>query len=279
MMDNKRLPLAALFAATVIATLASCGGGGSSANPTNAGAPSPAPGAAPVPATGATASSCFEAIRPVVGNRGIVELEFQGPMTGTQRIESVWVSENATFEGNTGLYQGDGTTTGSTVVAGQTIPINFTSKLYSKVTSNGTIAFYGGVTKYADTTPTAGPKRIDTFKIVPNPPVIELRANMTEGTSQTYTRNSLTTITLADGTVTPPTSLTSIETEKYIGKETVTVPAGTFNACKFESTKDGSSGISSFWIYRNIVIKTLAPTTTDTQIMQLKSFAGDGAPL
>ena len=293
MIHRKRLTLAALFAAAVISTLPACGGGGGSADPSPTPAPgpatpsAPAPVSAPPPATGATASSCFENRTRVIGETTVLEFETITPstspnltVTGTDRSDSILVSANATFEGQTGLYQDDGNGTASNTILGQTTTSNATGKIYTGSTATGAFISYGAVIKALDTVPSSGPKRQETFKTVFNPPLVETRGNLAEGASQTSMSNGVMTITLADGTVEPSTASKSSVTTKYVGKETVTVPAGTFYACKFESTTDVSSVISTSWVYRSRTIKFSAPVAGGgTQIGQLKFARINGAPL
>ena len=292
MKNSKRSSLAALLSAAVISTLPACGGGGSSGGPIGGGDPQqPAtpPTAAPVPdpsptptppqTFGATAKSCYETTPGVVGDRVAIELEFVGPISGTQIITSKVVSKDAAFEGFTGLYQFDGTDLGSTTINGQTVLSDSTSKLYARLNPDGLQEFIGTVVKLKDTTPSGGPKRIDTIKVVGNPPIADQSPNIVEGTSITFTRNTLNTFTLADGTESPTTRLASTVTTKYVGKEVVTVPAGIYLACKFESVQSGSSDVSTSWIYRSTVIKGLATTPSGTQIVQLRSASINGVPL
>lgn len=267
MTSKQRLALATLFSAAVISSLPACGGGGSA---TPAASP-PAPGQV----FGETARACYETPPPVVGDRASTVLEYLGPINGSQKYDGQLVDKDATFEGATGLLQFDGINSGSTNLD---FLADGTNKTYSKIISPGVRAQYGGVIKFNDRTPSLGPTRIDTVKTFLNPPAIDEQANLVVGSSLTLIRNSVITSTLIDGTVLPPIPFTQTTTVKFIGRENVTVPAGTFFACKFESTEAGSSDTGTSWIFRAAFIKSSGQSSTGTQVIQLKSATVNGLP-
>jgi hypothetical protein len=67
-------------------------------------------------------------------------------------------------------------------------------------------------------------------------------------------------------------------TVKYLGHETVTVPAGTFETCKF----DNENGLTTTWeaVGTGVPIKSLSTASDGTTItLQLNSGTINGSPI
>lgn len=81
---------------------------------------------------------------------------------------------------------------------------------------------------------------------VSNDPAREFRYDLNAG--QSYSQDY--TVTVENPAPAPSTQVDIAETIKYIGRESVTVPAGTFNACKFQtssSTDGGAAAVTTEW--------------------------------
>ncbi len=81
-----------------------------------------------------------------------------------------------------------------------------------------------------------------------SPPVRDRQYSLGVGESFTVTQNTTTSISGAPVAV--PDQVTAITyTMTYDGQESITVPAGTFNACKFRRTD--SAGTTTSWIAKS----------------------------
>jgi hypothetical protein len=249
---NPRL-LSVLFTGVVALGVTACGGGDAT---TDAAAPAPSPAApaapapspaapapapaapapspsapAPAPSAGGSAAECFNIAWSTPGTTAVLEHAITGSATGTTR-SNLTVTGGKTFNGQTGLteYDQDQTTTytaPATLASAGTVPTR--SRFYQ--TENGSVEteFGGtvsasvtvsGVTVNTNTTVTYAPARVDR------------RFTLATGASDTVT-TSLTSSSVTNfGSVAPTTTAQTI-TVNYAGQETVTVPAGTFTACKF----------------------------------------------
>jgi hypothetical protein len=97
-----------------------------------------------------------------------------------------------------------------------------------------------------------------TSRSVNIPPQRDARYTLDVGQSLTHTYSVTTTINTA-GQPQQTVNATNTYTVRYLGRETVTVPAGTFEACKFEL----DNGILTSWeaVGKGITVKSLAVDT------------------
>ena len=277
-----------------VASLAACGGGEvspvtaptASAVPAPAPLPTPAPvpaptplptpTPAPVPAPAPTPSasgnsSCFENYAQAVGNLIITDLDFQGTLTGTQHTESRLTSLSSTFNGVPNLTEVSILTTGTNFVSGYAISTNTTGKAYYKIVSPTTTAAYG----VAATATVLGQSVTTTTTFTP--PYVDGTANLAVGETGTFTQTG-NVVTSGPGSGPSTTSYTV----KFAGRESITVPAGTFNACRYEISTQGAGGVVSLatsWFYRSFMIKSSFPSGGGTQNIQLKAATINGAPI
>ena len=170
---------------------------------------------------------------------------------------------NTTFEGNSAA-EWSGTQT--TNYAGQPSTVSRT-KTYMRV-EGLEILMFGGTAEI--TTPVAG-----STKIVFTPPYRNRRYALDVGETDTHTFTSTTTGTFGGFTL-PPTTSTSTETIRYLGRETVTVPAGTFQTCKFEI-----DGVTTTWeiVGKGLAAKTSSSSQGTTFTLELTAGSINGAPV
>jgi hypothetical protein len=97
-------------------------------------------------------------------------------------------------------------------------------------------------------------------------------------TTQTFTTTSTTTIPGLPPTTNTTTSTLS-QTIKYVGRESVTVPAGTYNTCKYETSSSGS--VTTQWVIvgKGLAVKTVSTAGNTTQTMQATSVTLNGQRL
>lgn len=270
--------ISTLFAATFALGLTACGGGDDTATtttpapaPTPSPAPSPSPAPAPTPAPSPTpapapaptpaaptpspspapapsagagaASECFNIAWYTPGTTAVLDYAITGSATGTTR-SSMTVSGGKTFNGQTGLLEffQDQTTTYSapaTLASAGTIPTQ--SRFY--FSENGSVETeYGGTIA---TSVTVAGISVSTNTTVTYAPVVnDRRFTLAVGGTSTWA-TTLTTTSVTNFGSTPATNTSETTTVTYVGQESLTVPAGTFTACKFSVAT--SSGTHTEW--------------------------------
>lgn len=200
-------------------------------------APSPSPAPAPAPSAGA-ASDCFNLAYTTVGTTWKLDYQVSGAVTGTSSSESV-VRPRTTFAGTPNLIEIAQTiTTTYTAPAQLAGTTTATNSIFEDV--DGTdFLFYGS----RQTVAAAG-STFTTTNVI-SPAVRDRQYSLGVGESFTVTQNTVTSVTGLPVAV-PDTTTSITYTVTYRGQESITVPAGTFTACKFERTD--SSGTSTNWI-------------------------------
>lgn len=130
--------------------------------------------------------------------------------------------------------------------------------LYSRKTGAAEVTFYGSVTETSSTTTVGG----ITFSSVASgcgvavPPLVRHDYSVPLGSSATmattYHQRSVTTTTITGQPPTTHESNTQVpasETVRFVRRERVEVPAGSFNACVFERTMaDQPGALSTIWV-------------------------------
>ena len=258
MRSTRMMVLSALFAST----LAACGGGDDDEaaptsppapapapspspgpSPSPSPAPAPAPGVAPAPSpvpTAGAASECFNAAFSTVGTTWNLDYQVSGALTGTSNSVNV-VKPRTTFNGVANLLEIESTiTTRYTAPALQAAvgAVTVTNSVFEDIV--GTDFIYYGSRQSAS----AGGFTIATTN-VNNPAVRDSQYSLGVGQSLTLTQNTVTSISGTPIAV-PDVTTTTTYTITYDGQESITVPAGTFTACKFRRTD--SNGTSTNWM-------------------------------
>jgi hypothetical protein len=143
-----------------------------------------------------------------------------GVLPGSSVSDSV-STLNVAFEGqNTTELRSDLTVTYTGIP-----PASSTTRVYLRLDGTDILTYgsTGGVT-----TPVA-----TSFKSVNTPPARDKRYSLAVGETATQTY-SATTTTMIAGQPSNTQTTTQTDTVRYLGRETVTVLAGTFDTCKFE---------------------------------------------
>lgn len=161
--------------------------------------------------------------------------------TGTVTIDGA-VGSPVQFQGKA-VGQSTVTTRTNTVQNGLSLLYTSTEVHYESVTGNE-VTEYG--TTGSGTSMVNGVSSGSNYTTVYTPPFVDRQYKLQSGQSMVQTRVSETTSTssataaVAGG---PTTTTTSIST--FIGREAVTVPAGTYAACKYEAITPGQNGRSA----------------------------------
>ena len=206
--------------------------------PSPAPAPAPTPAPAPAPSAGA-ASDCFNVAWYTPGTTAVLDYAITGSATGTTR-SNMTVSGGKSFNGQSGLIEffQDQTTTYSapaTLASAGTTPTQ--SRFYFTENGSVTNAFGGTV---AATVSMLGISITTNTTVTYSPALVDRRFTLTAGTSNTSSASMTTTSSTNFGSV-PTTTATNTTTVTYLGQESITIPAGTFTACKFSVTTSGDT--------------------------------------
>lgn len=169
----------------------------------------------------------------------MLDYAITGSATGTTR-SNLSIGGGKSFNGQDGLieYFLDQTTTytaPSTLASAGTIPTQ--SRFY--YTENGTVETeYGGIVVTGVTV--AGISVNTTTTITYAPARADRRYTLALGASDTVTTTSRSSSVSNFGS--PPSTEGPVTTTiKYVGQEFVTVPAGTFIACRFQDTNNADT--------------------------------------
>lgn len=220
-MPSKLKLAAALF--TVV--LASCGGSGDDAP-----APTPAPAPAPPPVADA-AADCFNdsltkpGVRYAATYRRNMDL-VPGPPIDVRTITQV---SSASFRGQGGLLLVN------EMLDRPDLGYPSNSKIYVAYEGNVQLTYGGDIPPEPTTGQYFGDQRSYAFE----PPLRDTRFGLRAGESVTLNENTTSPYYDGDGKLLG-TNPVSPSTVKFVGKETITVPAGTFETCHFAGTGENS---------------------------------------
>jgi hypothetical protein len=173
----------------------------------------------------------------------------------------------ASFQGNAGI-QVDVTTGGLAPLSASAFGT------FNAATSTQTT--FGVISRFGN----PGDAVVQDSTSVATPPAADARFGLTAGQSLTTSSTTVeTTVVTTNGVAAPPTTktVTSSLNVTFVGTETLTTPAGTFNTCKFVETKPGSTSSTTKWelVGYGGSVKSVTGTSTTT----LTSIKVNGVPL
>ncbi len=232
---------------------------------------------------GGTGNGCYDlSLADTQGTHMQLAYQYTGDITGSQTVDTL-VGGLATFQG----YQAretNVTTTGTQVSQGISVSNNVTLKGYAVRSGTAEMTQYGSILNGTGTA--MGITTTTNMTTVYAPPYVDQQYSLPVG--QTYT-SSQTVMT--SGTVSflgysnpiPQQTTTLSMSVKYVGQESVTVPAGTYNACKMETTSvsNGTASVQTSWIVvgKGIPVKTTMTGGGVNQTIQATSVKLNGASL
>jgi hypothetical protein len=169
------------------------------------------------------------------GTTWVLDYVISGNATGTTRSNGT-VTGGKTFNGQAGLVEQDNDqtttyTSPGTLAAAGVIPTR--SRFY--FTENGSVINSFGGTVAAGAT-VSGITVTTTTTTTYTPPRVDRRFTLAAATSDSFSSTSASSVTTNFGGAPTNTSTAQNITINFAGQETVTVPAGTFVACKFLET-------------------------------------------
>lgn len=179
------------------------------------------------------------------GSTYVLDYAITGTATGSVRSSGT-VAGGKSFNGQSGLIEHVQNQT-TTYTAPATLAAAGTTQNESRFyfSENGSVVTEFGGTTATNLTVSGFAISTDTT-VTYNPAKVNRRFTLAAGASDTST-TMVTTTTKTTLAAVPPTTFTETTTVTYVGQESVTVPAGTFTACKF-SIKD-KDGVENFEWY------------------------------
>ena len=225
----------------------------------------------------ASASQCYNAtLYSTAGTTLRSVFNYSGPITGTQTVVAT-VNGTVTFEGNSTI-ESTATTTGTNTVSGITVPTDTEVKTYQSAAANGQTTLYGATGR--TTQSVAGFAFSTTFKTVYSPPFVNLQFTLTAGQTITQNYAGTTTTTTAAGATSASTTVN--QSLRFVGIESVTVPAGTFSTCKFEQWDNATPTqitTSYLAVGNGALVKSTGVSSQGTQTISATQLVLNGTSL
>ena len=227
--------------------------------------PGPGPTPDPDPGTGG-AGDCFNTELFQVGTTWRLEYNVSGFVNGTS-VSDAEVLRRADFAGYSALETEVTTTTSYTgLPAVATTVLN-----YADSVGGNLIEEYGNVV----TASVSGinTRTVSTFV----PPWRDVKWTLGTGQTETYsyTLRSETSITGSPVPVPPSITETAVSgTWTYNGREAVTVPLGTFNACKFTEATGGDTNVLWYAPGTGITVKSVSTDGESNETITLEMTVG-----
>ncbi|MNT61570.1 hypothetical protein D3C72_1992230 [compost metagenome] len=109
-----------------------------------------------------------------------------------------------------------------------------------------------------------------------NPPYEDRRTELNKDQEGTFTAHGVDTST--GSFPAGPTPFTRKTQVKFVGVELLSLPAGSYKACRYDVRVDDGP-ISREWLYRGVLVRQERQNATDIEVLELKSGALNGVPL
>ena len=207
---------------------------------------------------------------------------YSGVISGNQTVDAT-VGALTTFEGQQ-AFEYLARTTGTNTIAGVTVSVDTTGKYYSRRTATAEVSVYGAV--ITASAAIAGFSVPTESRVVWSPAWVDRRYGLALGGSLTHTYAGTSTSTIGGILGSPPTvtriNVNNSTTTRFVSIESVTVPAGTYNACKFEEFGTATpSEITTNWLIvgRGVLVKSMANTSAGSQTINATSVRINGQTL
>lgn len=225
------------------------------------------------------------------GARTTAVYVYEGLVTGEQTVDSV-ITGPATFKGQNAVLVTSTTKGTNTIDVGGFATTTTTTtvvKSYEQPSSNGLVKTLGVVSDVTTTVslpaipgvPTLpGTDTLSSIETVFNPPIENIEFTLALGGSLTKTSTSTTT-TLSGTVIPPPTTVTTSQSYRFEAKETISVPAGSYNTCRYKVGTPGTADEGTLWLIvgKGVMAKSEGLTPQGVQTVSLKSGTYNGAPL
>ncbi|MEO5734166.1 MAG: hypothetical protein ABIN96_08945, partial [Rubrivivax sp.] len=234
------------------------------------------PAPAPAPAPGAAANCVNTQLAVTVGTVSRINYQYIGPINGTAVSVST-VRPLTTYEGQS-VYEQFSTVevTGTTTAGGfssQIVNKTEGSSYYNRQSATE-LPLHGSFFTNSSRTTLFGitSDAVSTVKTVINPPFTDPRFGLAVGQSASLTYPSTSTVTILQPSGQPPTT-TTVQAKfnvRFVGIESVTVPAGTYSTCRFEQVDpDSPNNTTTQWysVNQGVAVKQVSVTPEGTQTL------------
>ncbi len=261
-----------LLAFALTGSLIGCGGGGSAKTAPISQAPAPNEKEAGV---AAASNGCYDMVLfDTQGTSMRVAYTFSGTVTGSQMATTI-VGGMTTFEGQA-VRETVLTTSGSNSSQGVTAAVNTSHRTYFK-RSGDTLVAYGSVATAGGSA--SGASFTTTLRTVFSPVYVDPHSTLQVGQSVTTIQSGKLYSTVSGVPGTSETAFSNTVVAKFAGQESVTVPAGTYKACKFElsTTAWGSTTVMTHYVIAGSGV--LIKMESDGQTAEATSVRLNGAAL
>lgn len=184
-----------------------------------------------------------------------------GGLTGTSSTEGS-IGAATTFNGNANVMP-----ITQTVVTSYSAPAAQAGTVTVNMTSHQQLDGFD-ILSYGGTLSTTVMGVATNTTIIINPAARDKRYTLSAGGTYTLAQTLNMTITILGVPTQQTVSTSTLVT--YVGQESVTVPAGTYTACKFTDTTDGATSTS--WIVKGkgVMAKSVTPSDGGEVTLQLQ---------
>lgn len=211
-----------------------------------------------------------------------ITYELSGPRSGTQTI-GMATNAFTTFEGQPSVETAV-KSSGTVFENGLPISVNDELRTYHRRTGDAELTHIG--TYAATMAATADYIRTTTLKTLYTPAWVDRLYALAVGQALSSSWTTSTTATTSYSNSLPTTVNTyggsNSETVRYIGRETITVPAGTYFTCRFERTSMAANGgVTVDWVLagHGALVKRQTILETSTQTQSARAITSGGNPL
>ena len=226
----------------------------------------------PGPGPTTPANGCFD-VNMLASNGNLVSVTYQllGPVTGSLTVETSY-NGFGTFLGESyseSLWREKGTTFENNLPTA----VDNSEKRYVRKTADGEITHYG---TYAATTVTTNDYiATTTYTTQYTPAWADRIYALPQGQTLSSSRTTSTTRATTYSNGVPPTTntygSTVSETVTFAARETITVPAGTYNTCRFEFVSTSGTPVSTTRWYaagKGVLVKEVRTEGSKVQTRQ-----------
>lgn len=214
-------------------------------------------------------NGCYDlALMDTAGTHLVGTYQVTGTAAGSYTIDTT-VGQVTGFEGHADARESVFTWSSSSLSG-----YSNQGKSYARRTGDAEQTMYGNTS--ASSTSLGGYSINTSSRSVNTPPTVDRTAGLAVGGSFTMVQTLVTTTTagvlgLPDTVTTCSNTVTTVTT--FVGRETVTVPAGTYATCRFDSKVTGTTGTVSNWVLDGKGVPVKSVTCDGNQAVTATSSA------
>jgi hypothetical protein len=232
---------------------------------------------------GGSGNGCYDlALFDTQGTHLEIAYQYTGSVTGTQNMDTL-VGAMTTFQGQS-ARETTVVTSGTNFAQGLQVDGTFTGRNYAKRTGDAEITQYGSTFSGTGTSPGFGSATLN-FTSVFNPAFVDQQYSLAVGQTFNASQTIGTTGSVSSGGFSFPLDSTSTQSYAitYVGQEQVSVPAGTYSACKLQTTTTAGADVTTqtSWLIvgKGIPVKTTTTAAGITQTIEATSVKLNGSAI